>query len=300
MTDEPTPPPPRRKRKGGRRRKDGRPYTDPKAPFDPLSRTTAPLGQTYHARRIHTNREAMRVEAEFLARHFQMNERGKLPDEESAKNLSIESRRARIDRLTKFPPIPLGELERLQGIIARYGLPLAQMDSDSAAFVVRRVMLDFFRMGVLRRDSRPGLFTREELIELLRVMKLRPSQLAESVAGRTITKDAAIGNIDRWLHEAARPSGMMAERVNRLIEQHVRHPKRGGFPVPRQEDELVQEAETAKRRRRYRAQEERRAIPIPLAPSARENADATETNEQPPRAGQRRGGSVRPLQPGGP
>ena len=247
--------------------------TDPDAPFDPLSRTFRPLGATYTARNITLHRQRMRAEAEFLAAHYQMDKTGKLPGDEGAQNLSMTKRRERIERLTTFPPIPPGELERLEGIIAAYGLPLTQLSSDTAAFVMRRVMLDFHRLAVLRREQRPGLFTREELIELMRVLKVRPAHLAQMVAGSSVSLDAAQGNIDRWLHDAARPTGTMAIRVNRLIEQNVRHPKRGGTPRP--EKDLSTEKDTVRRRTQVRAAKERRAAVIPLAPSARRDADAT-------------------------
>ena len=297
MTPMPEEPPPRRPRKGGIRHKPG-PRPGQK-PFDPLSQTWTEQGKSWLAQKARTDRERRVAEAEWLAKHFQLDDKGRLPENEAAQDKGVKARETIRKKLTDFPRINDGELARLEGIIQRYGLPLAAMSSETASFVVRRVMMDFHRLSVLRRALKEPLFTPDELIELMRVLQVKPTQLAEMVAPQN--PNNARGSIFRWMHGAAHPTSVLGLKINRLIEQHVRHPKRGGFPGPRKESELVQDGDTARRRRSYRAKKQREAegMFIPLAPSARkhkEEADAAARQDAGPEV--QSGGPLRQLPEG--
>lgn len=282
---EPPAPVPRsgRRRRGGRRKPGPRPG---QKPFDPLARTWTEQGKSWLARKARTDRAARIAEAEFLAKHLQLDAKGRLPEDERSGDKSLTERRERYAKLTDYPRIPEGERERLEGIIDAYGLPLSALSSDTAAFIVRRVMMDFHKLSSLRRAVQAPMFTPEELIELMRVLKVTPTQLADMLVGGQgpAAVNNSRGSIFRWMHGASRPTSTLGLKVNALIERYVRRPLRGGYPAPRKESELAQDPETAKRRNRHRAQEAKRAIPIPLAPSARnakteqEEADASETD----------------------
>jgi hypothetical protein len=276
-----TPEPPVRRRRRGGRKPGPRPG---QKPFDPLARTWTERGKSWLARKAKTDRERRMAEAEFLAKHLQLDERGRLPSDEAARDLSLEGRQARYAQLTNYPRIPEGERDRLEHIIATYGLPLSALSSDTAAFIVRRVMMDFHKLSSLRRANTAPMFTPEELIELMQHLKVTPTQLADMLAGSQgpAAVNNARGSVFRWMHGASKPTSTLAVKLNALIDRYVRRPLRGGYPAPRKEEDLAKDPETAKRRTRYRAQQERRAIPIPLAPSARKDrpgeADATETD----------------------
>lgn len=253
-------------------------------PFDPLSQTWVEQGQTWLARKSKTDRERRRAEAEWLSNHFQLNGRGSLPEDEKSTHKSVKEREERYKALTAYPRIPEGELERLEGIITRYGLPLSALSSDTAAFVVRRVMMDFHRLSTLRRAIRKPMFTPDELIELMRVLRLKPTQLAEMVApGAGVGRDAAINSIQRWMHGVSQPTSVLGVKVNRMIEQNVRRRPSGGVPRPRSEEELSQKKDTARRRAsRARARAEGQ-MEIPLsyaAQKAREEAEQADATKE--------------------
>jgi hypothetical protein len=275
MTSDTDGTPPRRRR-GGRRKSGPRPG---QKPFDPLSQTWVEQGKSWLAKKARTERERNLAEAEFLARHFQLDERGALPEEEKSQNKGVGERQERVRRLTAYPPIPPGELQRLEGIIKSYGLPLSALSSDTAAFVVRRVMVDFHRLAVLRRTLAKPMFTADELIELMRVLKVKPAQLAEMVApGTGTTRNNAMGSIHRWMHGASRPTSVLAIRLNRMIEQNVRRAPSGGAPLKREEAQLSQKPETVRRRAQKQRKRQEDRIEAPLAYAVRkEEADATET-----------------------
>lgn len=281
--EEDEPPPseaPRRKRVGGIRRAPRSPemIESNKARgevlYDPLARTWRPLGKTIQARRAQTDRTARIAEAEWLANHFQLDPQGRLPADEQAGNFSVKQRRDNRSRLTDFPRIPEGELMRLEGIIQKYGLPLATLSSDVAAFVVRRVMMDFHRLSALRRGIKDGMFTSEELLELLTVLKVNPGQFAEMVWPDNVT--ASRGNVYRWLHGISKPTGLMAIKVNRMIEQMVRRKgSKGGMPeMSKGMGTSDNPVSAARRERKYRQRRREGEMDIPLARSAQEEADA--------------------------
>ena len=240
-------------------------------------------GKSWLAKKARTDRERNRAEAEFLARHLQLDERGTLPEEEKSQNKGVAERQDRIRRLTNYPPIPPGELSRLEGIIKTYGLPLSALSSDTAAFVVRRVMVDFHRLSVLRRSLAKGLFTPDELVELMRVLKVKPAQLAEMVSpGSGVTRNNAMNSIHRWMHGASRPTSVLGIRLNRMIEQNVRRVPSGGAPLKREEAQLSQKPQTVRRRAQKQRKRQEGWIEAPLAYAVRkEAADATDTTETP-------------------
>jgi len=188
--------------------------------FNPLKQTNVPLGQSKLAKDARTKTELAYAEARYLADHFQLDQYGRLDSTETGEKLSHSARRDKIDRLTAFPRMPEGEMERLVGIIERYGLPLAQLPSDTAAFVVRRVMMDYWRLSILRRRTAKPMFTPEEMVELMRALQVQVSGLAEIIAPDR--KGPTINLLWRWIHGVNKPTGTTALRVNRLIEQHVR------------------------------------------------------------------------------
>lgn len=198
--------------------------------FNPLKQTQVPLGQSKLARDARTSRARAQAEAEWLANHFQLDAQGRLDSSESGEKLTKTQRDAKYKRLTDFPRIPEAELARLEAIIKRYGLPLSALSSDTAAFVVRRVMLDYWRLSILRRKIRPPMFTPEELIALLQEMNLQAAGLAD-----LLTPDRREGTNNmlwRWIHGVNAPTGVIGLRVNRLIEQHVRRKRRTDAPPP--------------------------------------------------------------------
>jgi hypothetical protein len=246
--------------------------------FNPLSSTVVPLGRSRLARTTKQKREEALVEAEFLAHHFQLDDQGRLGETENSTKISHAARTAIRKRLSDFPRIPQYEADRLESIIAKYGLPLSALSSDTAAFILRRVMFDYHRLSVLRRRVRKPLFTPEELIELMRVMNVKPFQLAHIL--EPVRFNAANGLIHRWIHGVNHPTGLTAIKTNRLIEQQVRRKKAGGFPAPRQEEALSDKPATVERRSRLRRAE--KALNLPLASAARKqregnnDADATD------------------------
>lgn len=285
--------PPRRRRTGGIRRERPRATErrsrsaemlaahqrrgDPL--FDPETGTWRDLGKTLQAKRAILAREQKQAEVEWLARHLQLDERGRLPEEEQAGNWSVSKRRAIYNRLTNFPRIPEGELQRLEGIIARYGLPLSVLSSDTAAFVVRRVMMDFHRLAGLRRGTRKGMFTAEELLQLLEQLKVTPSEFGEMVWPQN--PNAARGNTYRWLHGVSQPTGLMAVKVNRMIEQQVRRKRTGGFPARFEGEVKSDKPTTVERRERLNRARKRGVMHIPLAKSAQQREDDADATERP-------------------
>lgn len=192
--------------------------------FVPGDTSWKPLGErSVLTKRAKTKLESQRAEAEWLANHFQL-EGASLGRREATKHLSMSGRKNRITRLTAFPRMPDYELQEFQRLIGAYGLPIAQLDSDTAAFVVRRVMLDYFKLGILRRAIKPPMFTSAELLELLHAMHLTPQELGRLT--NPGNPSGGFANLTRWLNEASKPTGIHAVRVNRLIEQHVRRAKK--------------------------------------------------------------------------
>jgi hypothetical protein len=239
-------------------------------------------GQSWLARKTREAKARNRAEAEFLARHFQLTAQGALPESDRSTRQSVADREAKRQDLMDFPRIPDGELERLEGIIKRYGMPMTALSSDVAAFVVRRVMSDFFRLSILRRSIRKPMFTPDELVELMREMRLKPAQLAEVLApGSGISVNAAMNSIQRWMHGVSAPTSVLGVKVNRMIEQRVRRRPAGGAPMQRREEDLSQKPETVRRRVQKARLRAKGQMEIPLsyaAQKAREEADATETD----------------------
>jgi hypothetical protein len=224
------------------------------------------------------------AEAEFLAAHFQLDAEGKLPEDEQAGNKGVKARNAQKAQLYDFPRIPDGELQRLEGIIEKYGLPLSVMSSRIAAFVLRRVMADYFRLSTLRRTIKPPMFTAEELVELMRVLQLKPAQLADVVSPpKDGGRNNALGSIHRWMHGASTPTSLLAIKINRLIEQNVRRVGTGGFPgkfegVPRSNrPETVLRRERKYRERRVAREE----MVIPVSQSAKDAMERKADAETP-------------------
>jgi len=242
------------------------------------------MGQSFLAKQAKTKKSRAVAEAEFLAAHFQLDPDGKLPEDEQAGNKGVKARNAQKARLYDFPRIPDGELQRLEGIIEKYGLPLSVMSSRIAAFVLRRVMADYFRLSTLRRAVRPPMFTAEELVELMRVLQVKPAQLADMVSPpKDGGRNNALGSIHRWMHGASTPTSLLAIKINRLIEQNVRHTRTGGFPGKFDGVARSTRPETVLRRER-KYKERRRGkeeMVIPVSQSAKEalerKADATES-----------------------
>ena len=245
--------------------------------FNPLSQTNVPLGRSKLARDTKQKREEAVAEAAFLAKHFQLEGGGRLGETENSTKLSYSARQAMRKKLTDFPRMPQYEVDRLEAMIRRWGLPLSALSSDIAAFIVRRVMFDYHRLAVLRRRTRKPLFTPEELIELMRVMNVKAFQLAHIV--EPSRPNAANGLIHRWMHGVNHPTGTTAIKVNRLIDQQVRRKKAGGFPARREDETLSDKPQTVERRTRLRRAEQR--LNLPLASAARKqreehtDADAT-------------------------
>ena len=294
MPEEERPPRQRGERRGGRW-PHGKPGPKPgQKPFDPLSQTWTPMGQSWLARKAKTDKARRLAESQFLAAHFQLDPQGRLPEEEQAGNKGVRARAADHKRLTDFPVIPPGELQRLEGIIEKYGLPLTALSSRVAAFVMRRVMLDYFKMSNLRKTTKPPMFTPEELVELMRVLQVKPTQLADMVAPpKEGGRNNALGSIHRWMHGASTPTSLLAIKINRLIEQRVRRSMVGGYPgkiegVPHSDKPVTVERRERKYKERRRKKEE---MVIPVSQSAREalerEADASQrSDERPPDRGE--------------
>lgn len=230
--------------------------------FDPLSEDGSEVPLRPSAMALIEAHRAKVDQARRMSEHFQMED-GHLPAGEQSVSRSAQSREAAYQALRDFPPIPPHVLRDLERILGTYGLPLMELSSDNAAFVVRRVMSDYHRVRMLHRDYTKGaLFTPEELLQLLRALKLRPWQLAQVVdPDRSHVVHAAIM---RWLSGQHVPVGRSgtgpAVRVGRLIEQHVRRPSKGratpaGTP-------------SGAARRRRRRQELGEGMTIPLASAA--------------------------------
>lgn len=247
--------------------KKGRPLLTPDHP------DYKPLGdESTVARRAKLKRERQKAEAEWLARHFQL-EGTRYGAHENSTVLSLRQRMDRQEALVAFPRIPEHELQELQRLIGAYGLPIARLDSDTAAFILRRVLLDYFKLNILRRATKPPMFTPEELLALLRAMKLQPLELAHITSANN--HNAGLGNIMRWLNGGTQPTGIHAMRVNRLIEQHVRRSPAGGNPSQQAKRPRSQNPETVKRA--VRRAKRRTVVDAPLASAAREameNGDA--------------------------
>lgn len=255
------------------------------------------MGQSFLAKQAKTKKSRAVAEAEFLAAHFQLDPDGKLPEDEQAGNKGVKARNAQKARLYDFPRIPDVELQRLEGIIEKYGLPLSAMSSRVAAYVLRRVMADYFKLSTLRRAIKPPMFTPEELVELMRVLKVKPAQLAEMVAPPRDpdARNNSLGSIHRWMHGASTPTSLLAIKINRLIEQNVRNTRTGGFPGKFDGVARSNRPETVLRReRKYR--ERRRGkeeMVIPVSQSAKEalerKADATTEPATPDQRGDESG-----------
>jgi hypothetical protein len=229
-------------------------------------------------RRILRGREEKREEMRALARHYQLTDEGKFNDEESQEKLSRAERDAQLAALHDFPPIPEIALRELERLIGAYGLPMEALSSDKAAFVFRRVVSDFHRMRTLYRDyalHARAIFTPEELNELMRVLGLRPYQLAELVD--PARKNAVNGAIHRWARGQSVPSAAhstSAAKINRLIEQHVRRPNKA-----RVTGESPRPSGAAKRRRR--SETLRDSLRVPLASASRERKEDDGEREEP-------------------
>jgi succinate dehydrogenase flavin-adding protein (antitoxin of CptAB toxin-antitoxin module) len=261
----------------------------PGEPFDPLAQMTTTPGASAQAR-WNRGRRAERLErARRMAIHLGLTATGGLPEDETGHNLSPKQRDERDDRLrTGFEEITPEALKALESLIDRYGLPLEELDTRIAAFVLRRVLLEYRNMAYLQRDQRQGMFTPQELVELMRVLHVNQHQLADLLAGQASPQKRyqTYVMIQRWVHGINKPTGVTALKANRMIELHVRRKTRGGMkPEGSREpdEELSDKPATVERRTRWR---KRRAgegeMDIPLstaaqqARKAREESDATE------------------------
>lgn len=285
MTDDALPPQrPRGKRRGGIKHTDALGRTANNSLIDPKTGDYREAGNTVLAKRAKLERDKATAEAEWLAHHLQLDSRGRVPERWAwdgsmdRSNRGPQARKKNYDALTNYPRIPDGELERLEGIIQKYGLPLAALSSDVAAFVVRRVMVDFYRLASLRRQTRKGLFTQDEFIALLKHLEMNPKQFAEYLG--TANPNAARNSIYRWFHGISAPTGILAIKVNRLIEQQIRRKgvRTGGNAERFRGTHTSDNPITAERRARKERERRREAeMHIPLARSAQEReADATE------------------------
>lgn len=225
---------------------------DPSEVFDPLDRTRLPLGSKVTGgrdRRRRAEREALQAELRVLAARYGLTERGTLPEGEQVASISREKRDRIIAKLTGYPVIPDGELALLNDLLRHYGLPVERLDPDVAAFVIRRAQYEFKRFATLQRKPEVPMFTPQELLELLKEMRLRQFALAKLL--QPDNPEAAYNAIQRWLHDLNYPRGVLAMRVNRLIDLHVRNRRRpGGFPAERAPGELSANPETVVRRNR--------------------------------------------------
>jgi hypothetical protein len=271
-----------------------KPPSGPSAPYVAKDKLGRPIGRAKHfdpfdrdgeapeipvnpnERKLLEQRAADREWLRQVAAHFQMVE-GARPDSERKERLSRHRREAQWAALRDFPPIPEHSLRELERLIGTYGLPLMELSSTTAAFVVRRVMSDYHRIRQLRRDyTTKALFTPEEMLALLRVLQLRPWQLADMIdPDNQHTVNAAI---HRWLSGLHAPTGKSggghAFTVARLIEQHVRRPSRGRA-TPAEPASAPSGA--AKRRRKERELAE--GLVIPLATSARPRKEAHDAQQ---------------------
>jgi hypothetical protein len=243
--------------------------------FTPGDREWQPLGMdSTIAKKAITKRESARVEAEWLARHFQLE--GTSLGTESSTAMSSAKREAYRARLTAFPRMPEHELQELERIIGAYGLPVARLSSDTAAFVLRRIMMEYFKLNVLKRAITPGLFTKDELLELLHRRGWTTSDLAAIT--RADDPRAGLSNIARWLNGASNPVGIHAMRVNRLIEQHVRKAdqRRSGGNLGQRLKSPSENPETVKRNARARKS---RTLSRDQVPTASAAVEAEEGND---------------------
>jgi hypothetical protein len=242
-------------------------------PFTPGDRDWQPLGmESTVARKTITKREAQKAEAEWMARHFQLE--GTSLGLESSTKMSFKRREEYKAKLTAFPLMPDHDLQELQRIVGAYGLPLTRLDSDTAAFILRRVMMEYFRLGTLNRATKPGMFTADELMELMHRQEWTPSHLASIT--RADNPHAGLTNILRWMNGASTPTGIHAMRVNRLIEIHVRKAdqrRSGGNPGQQAKNPTTNPESIARRARERRA---RRIDNIPTASDARRDQEGND------------------------
>jgi hypothetical protein len=212
------------------------------------------------------------AEMHALASHLGLTASGTLPEDEQAENESREARERRFAALRDYPPIPEHALRELERIIGAYGMPLEALSSEKAGFVFRRVLSDYHHIRAIARDyRRMGLFTADELRELLRVLGLGPWQLAQVIdPHHAHTINAAIL---RWLGGLHAPTGRggsgPAFKINRLIEQHVRGPSKRVTPP---------DAPSGAAKRKHQARMQAEGLRIPLATSA-QGAKSTERKE---------------------
>ena len=253
---------------------------DPSQPFDPLARTVLPPSEHARTRYVRGRRAYRLAQAKKMAAHFQLTPDGKVPESETSHTMGMVARDDRDDKLRDYPEMPLGELELLEDIIREYGLPLDRLHTDVAAFIFRRVMIDYRTFALLQRARRPPLFTPQELVELLRVLGLNQYQFSKLLTpGRTPQKAySTYVMLQRWVQGENVPVGIMAQRVNALITQHVR--RKGGLTTNARvtdESKLSQAPDTVRRRRGKRRQEEDERsghVQAPLARAARRTPDA--------------------------
>lgn len=264
----------KRKRRWVGERKASKPGQKPgRKLFTPGDREWKPLGmESTIARKAITKREAQRAEAEWLARHFQLE--GTSLGDESSTRMSKSRRDAYQARLTAFPRMPDHDLQELQRIIAAYGLPITQLDSDTAAFLVRRVMHEYFKLNILKRAAKPGMFTPDELLELMHRKGWTPSELGAIT--RADDPRAGLTNITRWLNKASMPQGIHAMRVNRLIEQYVRKPdqRRTGGNLGQRIKNPTDNPDSIRRREYDRAR--RKIDNVPTASAAKQAEEGTD------------------------
>lgn len=158
--------------------------------------------------------------------------------------------------LESFPKMPEAEKWRLEQIITNYGLPLMQLDTNIAAFIVRRVLRDYNSLTRHKRTVTP-LFTVEELQALMAELKTDWKGLAE-ITGTTNPKGGGKNNnlIWRWLNGKSAPQGTSAWRVNSYIERYVR--RKSKPPTARPSENPA----TVERRERYRKSRQQSMAPV--------------------------------------
>jgi hypothetical protein len=253
---------------------------DPDAPFDPLARSVVPRSITAIGRYARGRRLARLAHAKKMAEHLRLTDQGRIPEAEYARNQGAHGRDDYDAKLRHYPEMPEAVLTTLVDILTRYGLPLEALPSDTAAFVLRRVLLDYRYMALLQRQDRPAMFTVDELIELMRVLGTNQHQLADLLAphGSPQDKYGIYVMIQRWVQGVNRPWGLTAHRVNQLINQYVRRKRVTTNASIKDEAKLSHHPETERRRadKRRQAEAEQRRLNVPISRAAKREGSGGE------------------------
>jgi hypothetical protein len=232
------------------------------------------------------------AEADFMRKHLRLDNEG------LAVPTTQAGREAERRKLLEFPPMPEHVRLELEQIVRLYGLPLAALSSDVAAFIVRRSNFEFRSVASRKRSGRPPLFTADELRQLLQVMGMEPADLAEMLTTTKPQKHSLYGSINRWMTGENYPTTGIALRVNALIERRVRRT----YASESGSRASSTNPDTVRRRAQWNAQKV--AKDVPLAPSARSGYDGdaeaqAATVGDAAAARRRRRGAIRTVQKGG-